>query len=109
MTDLERRERMTQRNAAICAYYQAGHTTAECGKKFGLKRQRAQQILKRAGVWQPYVKSGRTEFLGVSVKEATKKALRERADSEGISVSQLASDTLDASVASVEPGIEEDV
>ncbi|HVJ72062.1 MAG TPA: hypothetical protein VM531_11255 [Sphingomicrobium sp.] len=91
----QRRYGLGQRNQDICAYYQSGQTIASCSKKFGLQRQRIQQILKQGEVWRPRVKSGRTTFLGVSVNEETKKALHRKARSEGLSVSKLASDALD--------------
>lgn len=89
---------MLQRDADICAYYQTNQSLASCGKKFALKRQRIQQILKQAGVWKPYVKGDRTQFLGVSISEQTKEALRQRAKEQGISASRLASDALDVVV-----------
>lgn len=84
-----------ERDAAICACYLDQGAVA-CEKKFHLKRQRIYQILKKGGVRQP--KSTRTKFLGVTVSEGTKTALKERADKEGVSVSKLTSDALDALV-----------
>jgi hypothetical protein len=89
---------MQNRNAAICAHYQAGHKLKDCASHFQLGRQRTLQILQRAGVWKPYIKSDRTKFLGVNISEGTKDALRQRADDRGVSVSQLVSDALDGVV-----------
>jgi predicted HicB family RNase H-like nuclease len=90
-------ERQT-RDEAICDFYVRGASVAECGRKFGLKRQRVTQILKRAKVWRPYIMQGRTKFLGVSIKEETHAKLQERAQAQGKSVSKLTSDALDALV-----------
>lgn len=99
MTDDEKRNQMTARNAALCAYYVEGHTLQACASRFRLSRQRAFQIVKDGGVNRPYVQSGRTKFLGVTVREKTKEGLRRKADEQGVSVSKLASDALDAVVA----------
>ncbi len=88
---------MTARNAAICAYYKAGHKPKDCAKQFGLGRQRVYQILCAAGVMQPY-RSTRTKFLGVNVSEGTKDSLKRKAEEAGVSVSQFASDVLDREV-----------
>lgn len=85
---------MEERNEQIRAYYNDGERSlAEVGRKFGLKRQRVQQILKKLGAWKPHKPSGRTEHLGVTVKPETKHALEELAGDA--SVSRLASDVLD--------------
>lgn len=99
MTEDEKRNQMTQRNADICAYYAAGHTLKQCASKFTLSRQRVYQLLCDAGVRQPYVKTDRTKFLGVNVTEQTKKALTRAAKDKGISASRFASDVLDGAVA----------
>ena len=99
MTDDERKVKMIERNAAICAYYSAGNSLKATATKFTLGRQRVMQVLVAGGVWKPYVKGSRTKFLGVNVSEETKDALRRKADAEGVSVSRLASDALDAVVA----------
>lgn len=91
----EQRVQMLRRNADICTLYQSGATLAACGERFALSRQRIQQILKKAGLWRPRIKGPRTKFLGVTINEHTKDALRARAEREGKSVSQLASDALD--------------
>lgn len=94
----ERQKELDERNAQICAYYTAGHSQSECESAFSLSRQRIQQILKKAGVWHPHERaprSSRTKFLGVTVTEATKDALGEKAEQSGVSVSKLASDALD--------------
>lgn len=99
MTNEKKAAQMTARNEAICTYYKEGRKLKECASKFRLGRQQVMNILKQAGVWQPYVKGARTQFLGVSVSEQTKEALRKKADEEGKSVSRLASDVLDEVVA----------
>lgn len=101
MTDDEKRQQMTQRNADICAYYKAGHKLSECASRFGLGRQRVQQILLAAGIWKPYVKGDRTEFLGVSVSAADKAALTEEAARRGLSMSALTSDLIKDMLAEV--------
>ncbi len=100
MTPEERQRQMTERNAAICAYYIEGHTLRECASHFRLGRQRTQQVLEAGGVWKPYIKSDRSKFLGVTVTEETKAALRERAENEGISMSRFASDLIEGAVKS---------
>lgn len=87
-----------ERDAAICAYYSEGHSATACCKKFGLKRQRVHQILMKHGVKRRRTKGLRTKFLGISVSAQTKEALRQRADAEGVSVSKLTADALDALV-----------
>jgi predicted HicB family RNase H-like nuclease len=98
MTPEEKHAQMMTRNAEIVAYYLAGHSLAQCSSHFQLGRQRTLQILKKSNVWKPYVKTSRTQFLGVTVSEETKDALRQRAEEEGISVSKLVSDALDEAV-----------
>ena len=107
MTTEERQARSAQRNADICAYYQQGinasATTSAaakaCASRFGLGRQRILQILQTAGVWKPYVKTGRTKFLGVNISEQTRDALKEKASEAGVSVSRMVSDVVDEMVA----------
>jgi len=99
MTDEEKHNNMTTRNAAIVAFYQTPHTVRECASKFTLGRQRIMQILQARCVWKPYVKGERTKFLGVNVSEETKDGLKAKADAEGKSVSRFASDVLDTAVA----------
>lgn len=99
MTDDEKRAQMTTRNQAICDFYKAGHKQKECASKFKLGRQRVLQILQAGGAWKPYEKGDRTKFLGVNVSEETKEALARKAEAQGVSVSRLASDALDAVVA----------
>ena len=72
MTPKEKQMQRLARDAAICVYHQDGHKLSECASKFRLDRQRVLQILKKAGIWRPYVKTNRTKFLGVSVSEETK-------------------------------------
>ena len=89
-------ERRRLRNEAVCAYYTEGHKLSECASHFRLGRQRVLQILQAAGVWKPYEKGKRTKFLGVSVSEETKSGLRVKAEREGVSVSKLADEILEA-------------
>ena len=98
MTPDEKKDQMTARNAAICAYYANGATLAQTASRFQLGRQRVAQILQAGGVWRPYVKNGRTKFLGVTVSEETKDALKAKADANGVSVSKFTSDVLAAAV-----------
>lgn len=98
MTPEEKRAQMTERDKAICDYYEAGHKVADCASNFKLGRQRVVQILKDAGVWRPYVRTNRTKFLGVNVTDETKDALRAKADEMGVSVSRLTSDILNEAV-----------
>lgn len=95
MTSEDKVKQMTDRNNAICTYYTDGHTLKETASFFQLHRQRVLQILQTAGVWRPYVRGSRTQFLGISVTEETKNGLRRRADEQGISVSRLASNALE--------------
>lgn len=94
MTHDEKVQQMTARNEAICRFYADDHTLAECGKKFGLKRQRIQQILQAAGVWRQYARTGRNKHLGVTVSEEDKMALTAEAKRRGVSVSSLTADTI---------------
>lgn len=98
MTHEEKTQQMLQRNKDICACYAAGNKVAAVASRFQLGRMRVLQILQSAGVWKPYVKSGRTAFIGVNVSEATKAALVAKADAEETSVSVLASEVLDKAV-----------
>lgn len=99
MNHAEQRAIEATRNAAICAYYLAGHSARACGKKFLLSRARIYQIIKKAGILRnPVSQVQRNKFLGVSVSEQTKAALIEEAGKKGISVSRLTSDALDALV-----------
>lgn len=91
-----------ERNAAICAYYKAGHKVMACATHFKLGKQRILQILKKGEVYRPLVTGTRTKFLGVSVKDATKAGLSTMAKKRGVSVSKLTSDALDDMVARIE-------
>ena len=95
MTPEERQQQREQRDAAICAFYGDNHSLTETSRHFRIGKQRVMQILKAGGVWRPYVKSNRTHQLGIVVSEETKKALHERAEEEGTSVSRLGSKVLD--------------
>ena len=95
MTPEEKQARMDQRNVDICLYYKDGHKLSECASPFQLGRQRILQILQKGGVWKPYEKMKRDKFLGVTVKDETHLALKERAVEEGTSVSRFVSDHLD--------------
>lgn len=90
---------MDERNAAICAYYKEGHNLRQCASRFKIGRQRVLQILQAAKAWHPYVKSGRTKHLGVTVTEETKRKLEELAARKDASVSRYASDRLEEVVA----------
>jgi predicted DNA-binding protein YlxM (UPF0122 family) len=92
-------ENKKQRDAEVCAYYLGKHSVAECARKFALSRQRVHQILKKGEAWHPPEKSDRTEFLGVTIDEPTKDALKKEAEEKGISVSKLVSDKLAAGAA----------
>lgn len=98
MTSEEKKDQMNKRNEGICAFYAEGHSVAKVASQFKLGRQRVQQILTEAGVYQPYVKMDRTKFLGVSVTNETKDALKAKAYERGVSVSRLTSDILDRAV-----------
>ena len=98
MTSEEKAQQMADRNAAIVAYYLAGNKLSAVASRFRLGRQRTLQILQKAGAWRPYERTGRTKFLGVSVSEETKAALKAQAKEQGVSVSKFASDALDAAV-----------
>ncbi len=98
MTDEERTRQMTDRNQQICSRYLSGGSVKQCASEFRLGRQRIMQILQAAGVWKPYVKQGRSKFLGVNVSAETKDALKHKADDAGVSVSRFASDALDRAV-----------
>ena len=98
MTPEEKQAQMDERNVAICLYYNGGHKLSETASHFKMGRQRVLQILKKGGVWKPYVKSKRDKFLGLTVTEETKDALRERAEERGVSVSRFVADKLDEMV-----------
>lgn len=88
--------RNAERDTEICRLYRDEHLTLEqCGKRFELSRSRIKQILKENGVQpNPRQASGRDEFLGVSVTEEDKVALRDEALRRGSSMSKLTSDML---------------
>ena len=98
MTPEEKQQQRDVRDAAICAYYLAGHKLSETSRQFQLGRQLVLRILKQHGAWRPYVKSNRTTQVGVAVSEDTKRALQERAEARGVSMSRLGSEVLDAYV-----------
>lgn len=98
MTPEEKQAQKMERDAKIIEYYQAGHKLSQCASHFQLGRQRVQKILKKAGVWTPYVKTSRTQFLGITVTEPTKQALKDAAKEQGVSMSQFASDVLEAAI-----------
>lgn len=89
---------MDERNVAICLYYKDGHSLQQCASHFKMGRQRVLQILKKAEVWKPYVRTKRNKFVGVTVSEETKAALQARAEEHGTSVSRFVSDHLDEMV-----------
>lgn len=88
-------EEIIQRNKDICASYAAGWRVSQVARQFKLDRQRVRQILQEAGVWRPYQKTERVHHLGVMVTADTREALKEKAEAEGMSVSQLASTALE--------------
>jgi hypothetical protein len=94
MTPDEKARQMKNRNDAICAYYSEGHSLPETASKFRLGRQRTQQILEVGGVWRPYTKSPRSEFLGVMIAPETKAAIRDAAQQLGLSASEVADSVL---------------
>jgi hypothetical protein len=94
MTPEEKRSKKAERDAEICTYYLSGAKLSRCASRFRLGRQRVLQILQKAGVWKPYVKSTRTAFLGVKIEGGIKEQLKQEADRQGISVSQLVSSKL---------------
>lgn len=101
MTPEEKRAQMQQRDAAIVAYYQEGRKLSECASRFRLGRQRVLQILKRADAWRPYVKKNRTNFLGVSISDATKEALRRESERRGVSMSSLSDEAIQKMLAEI--------
>lgn len=107
MTHEEKQRQMEQRNADICSYYKADHNVAECGKRFGLKRQRILQILQASGVWQPYEKTGRDVFLGISLTEGDKAALRAEAERRGVSMSALSAEAIKEMLAALPQGAQQ--
>lgn len=88
--------RNAERDAEICRLYRDEHLTLEqCGERFKLSRQRIKQILKAHGIQpNPRRASGRDEFLGVSVTEEDKAALKAEAETRGTSMSKLTSDMI---------------
>jgi post-segregation antitoxin (ccd killing protein) len=86
------------RNERICAYYQEGHKLGDVASHFKLGRPRVKQILVDAGVWVPYSRGDRTQFLGINVSGEVKSALKEFATERGISMSRLVSDTLEKAI-----------
>lgn len=96
MTPEEKQAQMEARNLEICQMYLSGASLAECGKKFGLKRQRIKQIVQAAGIWRarPKTSDGRDDFLGVNISESDKQALREEAARRGLSMSQLTAELI---------------
>jgi hypothetical protein len=98
VTPEEKAAAKVARDKAICDHYVAGNKLKAVASQFKLGRWRTMQILRAGGVWKPYEKSGRTEFVGVNVTPETKKALARKADEEGDSMSKIASDLLDGAV-----------
>lgn len=86
--------RNAERDASICAYYSEGHKMSECAARFNLGRQRVQQILRKADLWKPYVKSDRTAYIGVHVSEDVKQTLTSEARRRDVSISKLAASIL---------------
>jgi hypothetical protein len=85
-----------ERDLEICRFYLAGRTLEEIGQHFGVKRQRIKQIVKRAGIWRPQAQpeSVRDHFVGVTLSESDKTALRAEAERRGISMSTLTAELI---------------
>jgi transposase len=95
MTPEEKQLQQNERDAAICRYYGEGHKLSETSRRFKLGRQLVLRILKRNGVWRPYVKTDRTSQVGVAVSDETKQGLKSLAKERGISMSRLGSEIID--------------
>ena len=92
-----------ERDEEICRLYTQGQTVRLLATKYQLGRERVRQILRAAGVSRPpRFTSSRDQFLGVNVSAETKTALKQLADERGVSMSKLASDTIDEIVAEKE-------
>lgn len=94
MTPEEKLQQMNERNATICKVYMEGATLAQCGKQFGLKRQRIKQIVTEAGLWRERGQSTneRNAFLGIDLTETDKEALRTEASRQNLSMSAMTSE-----------------
>jgi len=102
-----------ERDEKICQMYINGTSVRECSEKFLISLERVRQILRKADVFPVDQKteiglieglifvedSSRNEFLGVNISMSTKNALKKKADRCGVSMSRLASDTLDEMLA----------
>lgn len=98
MTPEEKVLQHDKRNEAICKFYLEGNKLAKVASRFKLSRQRVLYILQKAGVWKPYVKTDRNQFLGISVTKETKERLKQKAKDNDTSVSQLISDAAEGLV-----------
>lgn len=79
-----------ERNDEICRLYVGGLTLEECGQQFDISRERARQVLRKAGVFRKDRHfEPRDKFLGVSVPSATKEWVTEEAERQGTSASRL--------------------
>lgn len=86
------------RNFEMCRQYMDGTTLDDCAVRFGVSRERVRQILRKAGVFKRdrfVEKSQRDHYIGINVSEASKEGLKDLAERQGVSVSRLASDTLE--------------
>ena len=77
----------------VVAYYAAGHTQAETGRRFGVSKLLVCQIVKRSPDWtrgrggSPPGAGPATAFEKFRISPAEKKALRKGAKQAGVSVS----------------------
>lgn len=98
VTPDEKKAQRDARNAAICTHYKsiAGdpRRLRKTASRFQLGRQTVLNVLKDAGVFEPYVRPKRTLFLGVSVQPETKLAVQAEADRRGTSASEVADEAI---------------
>lgn len=89
MTNEERQ----QRNDLICRAYMVGISLAECGRPFGMTRQRVKQIVQEAGLWRtrPRTANNRDQYIGVNLSKEDKAALKAEAARLGVSISAMTS------------------
>lgn len=89
---------MTERDDEICSRYMAGETLQAVATRFNLSRMRVKQIVKKAGLWRKRAEAPAREYLGVNLAPETKDALRMAASEQGVSMSKLTADALDAAL-----------
>lgn len=88
---------VVERNEEICRLYVSGLSIYDLRDQFKVSHETIRQILRRAGVFKKdrHVEaSERDVFLGVNVTDAVKTALREEAEKNGMSMSELSSDAI---------------